>query len=492
MIPVILKGDTAKGIMLTLADGYTYGGCSLDFEYQGAARQFTDLVAGGALTVDFTADETAGFLCGTHHATMAIVNAAGEVAMLPWAKIKVTDSPTEVRAAQITIDPATLEVEDATAADSLGTVKAKLNAVLAFLRGTSAALAICLLPFCGFGGGVDSAVLNDIPGTASVVTNVDLSGKRDFGDLKFPQLVTNVVAGVTTNATWSFSNNHGWTNGVDYPKFTIRASTDDDYPYMTWHGESTAAFRWTFKERENSSYIIDEWTSVELVFSGSTATGSFYRGDADFGGDGLVVTITGYLTYATNWVYCVQMVTNHIAIAEDTSAEIEAARRAVEGEIDYSTGNQALVDTINTTAPSPGNYAAVSNAAMIAKTNSDINSAALRGDVLLLGVSGGTGIVVTAGHNVEIGTGRTTLATGYAKTIELSAEAQASLTKADTALQPSALGGYYTKGETIGKANTLKELHVDSVAGIVWQNVYSNGWVYIKAYTNDTSIVTQE
>ena len=32
-----------------------------------------------------------------------------------------------------------------------------------------------------------------------------------------------------------------------------------------------------------------------------------------------------------------------------------------------------------------------------------------------------------------------------------------------------------------------KELHADSATNIVWMNVYSNGWVFLKAYTNELS-----
>lgn len=171
MIPVILRGDTARGITLSPAPGYDYGGCTLEVEFNGARRAFDGLAAGAGVTLDLTAEETARMPTGTGRVYMRLRNAAGEVLSLPWAKVKVTDAPGEVRAAQITIDPATLDVEDATAGDSLGAVKSKLNAVLAFLRGAAGCALLAAMPCMGAEVAPLYTTPNDMPGDAPLITN---------------------------------------------------------------------------------------------------------------------------------------------------------------------------------------------------------------------------------------------------------------------------------------------------------------------------------
>lgn len=170
-IPIIQRGDTSREITLALAEGYEYGGCTLEVEFNGVERSFTGLVAGGTIDLAYTADETADMPLGTGRVLLSIRNAAGRVRQLPWAKVKVTDAPSEVYAAAITIDPASLDVEDATAGDSLGAVKSKLNAVLAFLRGAAGCALLAALPCFGEDVQPLYATPNELPGDAPLMTN---------------------------------------------------------------------------------------------------------------------------------------------------------------------------------------------------------------------------------------------------------------------------------------------------------------------------------
>ena len=211
-IPIILKGETAKQITLVLAEGYDYAGCELDAVFCGKAKRFADLVAGGTIELNYAACETMFFPLGTSKLYLSIRNGAGEVKFLPWEKIKVTDSPTEVHEAEIRIDPATLDVTDATSKDSLAAVKSKLNAVLAFLRRTSAAWMVAALPLAGICEVVPLYTTQDeLPGDAQVMTNVApyVDAKTDAALGEFSRTNKILKAGPYLSSTGGVVNTRG-------------------------------------------------------------------------------------------------------------------------------------------------------------------------------------------------------------------------------------------------------------------------------------------
>ena len=237
-IPIIQRGDTSREITLALAEGYEYGGCTLEVEFNGVERSFTGLEAGATIELAYTADETADMPLGTGRVLLSIRNAAGRVRQLPWAKIKVTDAPSEVYAAAITIDPASLDVEDATAGDSLGAVKSKLNAVLAFLRGV-AVIAVCALPCMGAEVAPLYTTPNDMPGDAPLMTNA-----AEYVDAKVSAATNGLataadLAGhvparaetVGTDGLWTDATGVVWRVVREYGPWTHSADGEAD---VTW------------------------------------------------------------------------------------------------------------------------------------------------------------------------------------------------------------------------------------------------------------------
>lgn len=165
-IPTILKGDTSAKVFIDIADGYDYGDVTLHVSFCGANSVFPSIKSGGRICLHFSAEETCRFPLGTHKAMMRFCNSAGEIKTLPWAKIKVTDAPGEVYDTPIYVDPSQLDVLEALPADTQGDVKAKLNAIIKYLRGGVLALVACFALPCF---SLDKTTkIDDISGTNTI------------------------------------------------------------------------------------------------------------------------------------------------------------------------------------------------------------------------------------------------------------------------------------------------------------------------------------
>ncbi|MBQ6009432.1 MAG: hypothetical protein IJL17_12895 [Kiritimatiellae bacterium] len=214
MIPVIMKGETSKPIQLALKEGYEYSGCALHVNFCGLRDTFVDLAASGSVELRYTAEQTARLPLGTSKVMLSIENARNEICFMPWAKIKVTDCPEDVRDAQITIDPATLNVEDLTTKDTLASVKSRMNAVMAFLRRLSSLVVLALPIYALSDVAPLTAPLDDIPGDTPIMTNVVPYVDAKVAAVPAPDYSTNnaqlreTIAAVSPPADLTEATNH--------------------------------------------------------------------------------------------------------------------------------------------------------------------------------------------------------------------------------------------------------------------------------------------
>ena len=224
-IPAILQGDDSGAITIALADGHTYDGATLVVVFNGVSRQYTNLTAGGSVSLVFTAEETAGMPLGTAPLLMRLVGANGGVETVgnAAARIKVTDCVAEVSAGgSFAVTPGGNPLEGVA---GLGTrytgdqLRAKINEVIAKLGGTVAALLLCALPCLGDVLEVQTAPLGGIYSDERVVTNVTFDASA-------------VVPGDYANVSNAAMNavQQGSRNWMDVErKMGAIAATDDEF-----------------------------------------------------------------------------------------------------------------------------------------------------------------------------------------------------------------------------------------------------------------------
>ena len=263
-IPVILKGETPKPIPLALKEGYDYSGCCLHVEFCGLQDTFINLEAGGRVDLRYTAEQTAVLPLGTSKVMLSLENANGEVRFMPWAKIKVTDSPADLYDATITIDPATLDVDDLTAGDSLGTVKDRLQAVISFLRALKV-LVLAALPFVAC---ADVAPLyttpNDMPGDAPLMTNAQEYVDAKVASIPEPDFSTSNETLVATIEAKAPAPDFSTNDGMLVATIEATAPTPGDYATVSNRAMSAAS------RAEIEAGWWSEW-KILRTYNGATA-----------------------------------------------------------------------------------------------------------------------------------------------------------------------------------------------------------------------------
>lgn len=287
------KGDQRLALTFAAPD-VDFSGCTAEVEFLGQKRTFAQVANGGRLTFAFSADETRGMKCGVWPVIIRLRDAAGRVRTVDnTQRIKVTNDVNEAYAdAEQVLSVSLLsggvampEIPaelDADATDSVGQFKQKFNALLALLRNV-AAVAVMLLfgAFTANAASVATAPINGIPGTASIVTNVNLGGLTTANDVR--AIVTNVVE----RDEWTFSGDvvPGVTYSVGLSGWWYDEDTGEAYDEpgdgRYWEGEITLSgsdgtlggpeFEWP--DATSHTFEVFRYASGEYVSMGTiTAT----------------------------------------------------------------------------------------------------------------------------------------------------------------------------------------------------------------------------
>lgn len=343
MIPVILKANTSAEIALALAADADVEGKTLTASFCGVMRTYAGLHPGDTLVLSFDAEETATFPLGTSRVFFVMSDdSSGEVYALPWAKIKVTDSPTEVSEAnaEIAIAPrgALAGVEPIGTRWNESDMRDKVNEIIRRLGGTVLALALLLLPAFGDILTVQTAPKGQVYNDEQIVTNVqlDASGIASADEVQYIAQRLEAVAGivetniVVTSAVVTATGDYYWTcdwNGevltrspaVGPPVIWYGSNLYRDPP--RWKGSTydpTGSWVWTSSDGEMMDIRDDSDALLSLDF-----------------GNGITLTRGGY-TLVTNYVP--KTATYRIAYMSDVEAVSNYVDRVAADKLDAPHG----------------------------------------------------------------------------------------------------------------------------------------------------------
>lgn len=194
-IPTILQGDTSSIIRLKVEDG-DYTNCVLDVAFHGIVKRFEEFQGGDEISLEWSPEETKNFPLGASILTMT-VRRGDFVRSLPFAKIKVTDAPSEVYESTITIAPNLFDLPSLSNDDTPSDVKAAVNTIIDTLRGRIGCIAL-FLSTVAFGELTPETKFDDIPGSTTISNIVASAGVTMGGGVAGTdgEAVTNIVNGM--------------------------------------------------------------------------------------------------------------------------------------------------------------------------------------------------------------------------------------------------------------------------------------------------------
>ena len=273
MIPTIYKGDDtdfrgAARLSLRIGTDADLSGCTVEFTFLGQTRRFSGDAAAKPLSFAFSASETALFPVGVHRARVRVFDSEGRVKTVDDSvRIRVTDSVADAYGTdgeqQIPVSlvsgftmpeiPASLDVDGE---DSGSVFKAKFNDLLARLRSVSALAVAVLLPFAASAAKVETASLDDIPGTDEVVTSVDFDGLATTND-------TGAISR-SVNALWQYTfGDRTWIAVTNYMR-----TAEGVVPSLQLWEVRDGATNCVYSSGEEIAHIVsNEVGRIALVFS---------------------------------------------------------------------------------------------------------------------------------------------------------------------------------------------------------------------------------